>query len=201
MNPRSLLPALSCALLVLALSIARPAVADSPGIGSPAPDVTLTDTEGKSVRLADFAESTSDTGEKKEGKVAVVTFWSYKCPTGAQYMEKYGQLAAWCKENGVEYFAVDSYGETTDQARGYREKNGIPYPIYMDESTQIAASFGARKVTATYVIDRQGKIAYMGAFDSGGRSGDEDFEPLAQKAAEQVLRGEAVAKPVTKAKG
>ncbi len=172
---------------------------DGPEIGSQAPDLTLTDTDGKTIKLADFRATVGDGGETRPGKVLVVVFWSYKCPTGDRYMARMGELAEWCKQKGAIFVAVDSYGETAEQTKAYRENKKLEYPIYMDEPQEVARAFGARNVTATYVIDAEGRLSYAGGFDDG--SGKDDREQYARDAARQVLAGEKVAVPMTKAKG
>lgn len=172
-----------------------------PAIGAQAPDLVLSDTEGKQIKLADLRAASGDGAEKKEGQVVVVTFWSFKCPSGSHCMPKFADLAAWCKEKGAAFVAIDSYGETTEQTRNYRDKNGIAYPIYMDESQEAARAFGATKVTTSFVIDRSGKVAYTGAFDSGEPADSADRQAFTQDAATQVLAGEAVKNPTTTAKG
>lgn len=187
--------------LLFVLASAVSGAPQGPEIGSATPDLVLSDTEGKQVKLADLRATQGDAADKKAGQVVVVAFWSFKCPSGSRCMQKMADLAAWCKDKGAVFLAVDSYGETTEQVKSYREKNGITYPIYMDESQETAGALGATKVTTSYVIDRQGKFAYVGGFDSGEPAGAADRQAFAQDAAQQVLAGEAVKNPVTTPKG
>ncbi len=159
-----------------------------PQPGDPAPDLVLTDTAGKTIRLADLRK-----GEGRDGRLAVISFWSPTCPTGKGHLAGYAALADWCRTNDVDFFAVDSYGDSTEKAAALAKEHGCTYPVYMDEATTVARQFGARMVTATYLLDREGRIRYRGALDNGG-SGADLVLPAAI-AARELAQGKEVSCP------
>lgn len=189
----------STAMLALLLCL-RTSPAPALEVGATAPELELKDTDGNTVRLAELRDR-QEGEEKKGGQVTLITFWSFKCPTGKQYLSKMSALSAWCKENGVVFVAVDSYGETADQVKAYRQENAIPHPVFMDENQEVATALGAQRVTHTIVLDRQGRVAYQGGFDNGAAADAGDLEPHARTAAKQVVDGQPVTTPETKAKG
>ncbi len=161
-----------------------------PQPGTPAPDVSFVDLEGKTHRTADYRKS----GDKP-GKVVVLSFWSPTCPTGKQNMDAFADLARWCRENQVQFFAVDSYGDTAEKAAALVKEHGVDYPVVMDESTAAARALGAKTVTITYVLDPEGRIRYRGALTN--RKSGADRVLYASLAAKEILDGKEVT--VTKA--
>lgn len=159
-----------------------------PQPGQAIADLTLTDLAGHAIRLADFRKA-----EGREGKVVVLSIWSPTCPTGKSHLAAYDALARWCQERGVEYYALDSYGDSAEKAAQLAKENGVTYPVCMDESTAIAKALGARTVTATYVLDRTGAVAYRGALDNGKDGAARVLYPAA--AAQELLDGKPVSAP------
>ena len=120
----------------------------------------LPGTDGKSHSLADY-----------QGKVAVVLiFTCASCPTAVDYEERINAFAKrWGGANGqVAVVAVcvnrvkgDSLTELTERAK----QRQFAFDYLYDESQKIAKDYGAIFTPEFYVLDRDRKVVYMGAFD------------------------------------
>lgn len=130
-------------------------------IGDAAPAwKSLPGTDGKSHSLDDL----------KDKDVVVVVFTCNSCPYAVDYEDRIIALAG--KHAGprgkaavvainVNKIAEDSLPEMKKRA----EARGFTFPYLFDESQQIARDFGATYTPEFFVLDRQRKIAYMGALD------------------------------------
>ncbi len=148
--------------LALALSFAFSClVPDEPAeLGKVVPDLSLKDVNGKDLRLSDFRKS-----DKAEGKPLLVLFWSYKCPSGRVILEDVKKLAERCEKEGVAFLGLCAYGESEEQIKKYSDKERLTYTLCYDAGKKGTKLFGAKVVTASYVLDREGKLVYRGAWD------------------------------------
>jgi len=113
-----------------------------------APDFTLADADGHSVRLADM-----------RGKVVLLNFWATWCkPCG----EEIPWFVEFQKENQPRGFAA--MGVSMDEGgwgavRPFLEAMQINYPIVIGND-QVAALYGGlRALPLTLIIDREGRVA------------------------------------------
>jgi len=147
-------------LAAAALALASPALAAE--VGSPAPDFTLQDLQGKTVRLADL-----------RGKVVVLEWFNPGCPF-VRAAHTRGTLvgdAARHARDGVVWLAVNSaapgkqgYGEDANRtaAQAFR----MAYPVLLDPTGQVGRAYGATNTPGMMVVDREGRLAYRGAIDN-----------------------------------
>ncbi len=174
----NLLLTLGCALLTSTSG------EDKAELGKVVPDLTFKDLSGKEFKLSDFRKN-----EKSEGKVVHLVFWSYKCPSGAKIMADLKALSEKCEKEGVVFVGLCAYGESEDQLKKYADQNDVKYPLCFDTDKKGAKLFDAKVVTASFVLDREGKLVYRGAWGK------------AWAATEATLAGKEVAEKETKAKG
>lgn len=166
-------------------------------IGDAAPEFKLMDTDGKEVKLSDF-----------KGKVVIIEWFNPECPAITQHHEKaktFNDMHAAFKGKDVVMLAINSsapgkQGNGKDKNAKAKTDFGMEYPILLDESGEVGKSFGATNTPHCFVIDKDGKLAYQGAIDNGkfGKNGDKNY---VKQAAEQLLKGETVTEPETKAYG
>ena len=171
-------------------------------IGSPAPDFSLPDIDGKVVRLADF-----------RGKVVVLEWFNPECPFVKAAHTK-GSLVSAAKKHttdGVVWLAVNSgapgkQGAGADKSRAGKASFALEHPILLDESGAVGKLYGAERTPHLYVIDEKGVLVYRGAIDNspdgiGESPSDGKLTSYVDEAVGAVRAGKAVAVAETKAYG
>lgn len=174
----------------------------APKIGEPAPGFTGMDTSGKSHALSDF-----------RGKPVVLEWTNHDCP----YVRKHyssgnmqqqqqaatGQGAVWLS---IISSAPDKQGHVTPaQADALTaERNAAPSAVILDEKGEIGRLYGAKTTPHMYIIDADGKLAYMGGIDSIPSTNPADIAKATQyvpAALAQVMQGKPVTPSVTRPYG
>jgi len=174
----------------------------APKIGEPAPGFTGMDTSGKSHALSDF-----------RGKPVVLEWTNHDCP----YVRKHyssgnmqqqqqaatGQGAVWLS---IISSAPGKQGHVTPaQADALTaERNAAPSAVILDEKGEIGRLYGAKTTPHMYIIDADGKLAYMGGIDSIPSTNPADIAKATQyvpAALAQVMRGKPVTSSVTRPYG
>lgn len=133
-------------------------------VGQPAPDFTLKDATGKTVRLSDF-----------KGKHVVLEWTNPGCPFVRKHYDS-GNMPATQKDatsKGVVWLAINStekassdYLEPTKLAAWKAERKSTPSAILMDEEGTVGKSYGARTTPHMYIVNPQGQLVYAGGIDS-----------------------------------
>lgn len=130
-------------------------------IGDPAPAWNdLPGVDGKKHSLADL----------KEKEVVVVVFTCNSCPYAVDVEERlialHEQLSAEGKGALVAVCSNVFKDDTLEEifARAKEQKFGFAY-LHDDEKSSLANAFGARRTPEFFVLDKERKIAYMGAID------------------------------------
>lgn len=141
---------------------AQQAVQVPAALGQLAPDFTLPDVDGKSVKLSDF-----------KGKTVVLEWFNPGCPFVRASHTK-GSLVGTAdrhQKNGVVWLAINS-GAPGKQGAG-RETNlqakkefGLSHPLLLDESGAVGKLYGAKTTPHMYVIAPDGKLVYRGGIDN-----------------------------------
>ncbi len=142
--------------------------------GDEAPAFTLPDTKGEEVSLADF-----------KGKLVVLEWLNYDCPFVKKHyqsgnlpalQEKYtGQEVVWLSINSS---AEGKQGYLPGEklaARSEKEGNKAS-AILLDTSGKVGKAYGARTTPHMYVIDAEGKLAYLGGIDDKPTTKASDIE-------------------------
>jgi cytochrome c biogenesis protein CcmG/thiol:disulfide interchange protein DsbE len=120
-------------------------------VGSRAPDFTLTSFDGQQYRLSDL-----------RGRVVVLNFWASWCKPCEQ--EAADLEAAWRNYNeqgdDVLFLGV-AWTDTEKKSLEYMQKFDITYPNGPDLGTRISQAYRTTGVPETYIIDRNGDLAYV----------------------------------------
>lgn len=196
-------------VLVAALAVAAPALADCGKCGSSAahshdgvthhahqaPDFELTDHDGKVHKLSDY-----------QGKIVVLEWTNPQCPfvqrhyangstTMIDLQKKFaGQDVVW--------MAVDSsHFVTAESASSWAERKGIDYPILLDADGKVGMMYEARTTPHMFVIGTEGQILYQGAIDDDRAGKNADRTNYVAAALSAALAGEAVEVAETKPYG
>ncbi len=161
--------ALLAALLMLP-GQARPA----PAVGQAAPDFSLTDTAGKTVRLSDF-----------KGKHVVLEWTNPGCPFVRKHYDP-SNMQALQKEaggKGVVWLAVNSTADShpdylapSQMGRWMSQQKAAPAATLMDEEGSVGKSYGARTTPHMYIVNPQGMLIYAGGIDSIASARPDDIK-------------------------
>jgi hypothetical protein len=163
----------------------------APALGEVAPDFTLPDATGRTVRLADL-----------RGRLVVLQWINPGCP----FLKKHyasGSLVALQRETvarGVQWLLVESNrpdtrdyfepAELLDWLRGHRSP---AQAVLMDDTSRVARAFGARTASHSYLLAADGRLLYAGAVDSIPSTRAEDIPravPHLRNALMAALAGE-----------
>lgn len=143
----------------------------SPREGFSAPDFTLETLDGRQMTLSDL-----------RGQVVLVNFWASWCPPCRAEMPAIERVYRSYKDLGLEVLAVN----TTNQddvaaAAAFVQELGLSFPIPLDHTGAVSASYNLRGLPSSYFIDEQGVIRSVVV-------GGPMSEALVQSKVEELLR-------------
>jgi hypothetical protein len=156
-----------------ALAFAAAAQA-APTVGQPAPDFTVSDSNGKPIKLSDY-----------RGKYVVLEWTDPACPFVRKHYDS-GNMPATQKEalaKGAVWLSINSsakssyaYMEPAKLAAWLRERQSQPSAVLMDEEGTAGMAYGARTTPHMYIIDPRGRLIYAGGIDSVPSTNPEDIK-------------------------
>lgn len=205
MDKRSFLKAgLAAAFLGSAALIVGTAGATTGGplVGSPAPNFTATDSNGKTVSLADF-----------KGKTVVLEWTNNGCPFVRKH---YGSgnmqaLQAEAARSGVVWLSIASsppgYQGHVDGAQANKvvaDVGARPTAVLLDHNSVIAKAYQARVTPHMYIVDPKGTLVYMGGIDDKPTANPADIpgaKNYVREALGELKTGKPISAPNTRAYG
>ena len=162
-----------------------------------APDFTLTNYDGKTVKLPDYA-----------GKIVVLEWFSYECPFARYNYEKttaVNDLVNRFKDKGVVFLAINSTGhQESTKNKEFAEQFKVSHPILNDSKGVVGKAYGAQTTPHTFIVDTGGSIVYSGAFDNapiGKIPEGTQYVNYIDKALEELTAGKTVSIAETKPYG
>jgi peroxiredoxin len=133
--------------------------ADKLKVGDAAPQWTgIVGTDDKPHGLADF----------KEAKAVVIVFTCNHCPVATAYQDRLVALQKDYKDKGVQVVAIcvsKGPADDLDAMKKRAESAGFNFPYLYDPTQQVGRDFGAACTPHAFVLDKDRKLAYMGAID------------------------------------
>lgn len=129
-------------------------------LGSPAPDFLLPDTEGKTVRLADFA-----------GRPLLVIFLCNHCPYVKHIANDLAQVTGKYMQKGVAVVGISSndvvnYPEDSmPNMRVEKRNRSYPFAYLFDETQEVARAYHAACTPDFFLYDADRRLVYRGQFD------------------------------------
>lgn len=118
--------------------------------GQVAPDFTLTDQNGETVKLSDY-----------RGKKVILNFWATWCPPCRAEMPHMQEFHENNADGDVVILAVNLTAQDNgDEAiRSFIDEFGLTFSIPMDETGSTAQTYQIRTVPTTYILNTKGEIA------------------------------------------
>lgn len=183
-------------LFALPLLLAAAGAQAAATVGQPAPEITLKDTTGKTVRLSDF-----------KGKHVVLEWTNPGCPfvrkhydsgnMPATQKDAAGKDVVWLAVNSTEKASGD-YLEPAKLSGWLKERQSVPTAILMDEEGTAGRAYGARTTPHMYIVNPQGQLIYAGGIDSIASAKVDDI-PRATNYVKTGLAEALAGKPLTAA--
>jgi peroxiredoxin len=178
----------------LALLVAVAPAFAAPQVGQPAPEFTLTDSNGTSHKLSDF-----------KGKFVVLEWLNHGCPfvkkhydsNNMQMLQKEftGQDVVWLS---IVSSAPGKQGHMSaeDTNKTKAEKGAAPTAILLDENGTIGKLYNAKVTPEMFIVNPEGLLIYAGAIDDK-KSTDPDDVKTSKNYVSQALNEALKGKPVT----
>jgi peroxiredoxin len=118
-------------------------------VGGPAPDFTLEDLDGRSVRLSDH-----------RGQVVLINFWATWCLPCKTGMPEIESVYRTHRERGFAVLAVDMQ-EHAGLVRPFMAELGLTFPALLDLDGAVTRAYRVRGLPASFLVDRQGTVRYL----------------------------------------
>lgn len=189
-------------LAPLIVGAALLAGAQAATVGQPAPDFTLKDVNGRTVRLSDY-----------RGRHVVLEWNNPGCPFVRKHYDS-GNMQALQKEaaaKNVAWLAINSteashgdYLPPAQLGRWMSEQKAAPAATLMDEDGSVGRAYAARVTPHMYIVDAQGGLVYAGAIDSIPSGRAEDIRTATnyvRQGLDETLAGKPVSQSTTRPYG
>jgi peroxiredoxin len=131
------------------------------GLGRPlpgelAPSFSAPDIEGDEFRLLDY-----------RGEVVVLNFWATWCAECEDEIPEFESIWREVGADGVQFVGVAMNDSVAAVSAVARDQN-VSFPLIVEEEGQITSSYGVTGVPETFIIDQDGKVAFIhvGVVDS-----------------------------------
>jgi peroxiredoxin len=170
-------------------------------VGDVARDFSLKNVDGKYVSLKDYGNDASG---------FIITFTCNHCPYSKAYEDRIIALDKKFAGLGYPVIAInpndpadypeDSFDNMVQRAK---EKN-YTFPYLIDETQEIARTYGATRTPHMYVVQKTGKgleVVYIGAIDDNTQNPEAAKNKYVEAAIEAIIKGQKPAVSFTKAIG
>lgn len=131
-------------------------------LGTPAPDFSLPNVDGRTVSLADF-----------DGAPALlVAFLCNHCPFVKHVADAFAELAREYQQRGVAVVGISSNdvanypADSPEQMVHEAEERGYTFAYLYDETQDVAKAYQAACTPDFYVFDKNHELVYRGQMDS-----------------------------------
>ena len=163
-------------------------------VGDAAPAFTLQDTQGRTVKLADF-----------KGRHVVLEWTNPGCPFVVKHYdaknmqalqkEASGKNVVWLSINSTARGHADHLAPAALQYKLSTDWGAAPTAVLMDETGSVGRAYAARTTPHMFVIDSAGKLVYAGGIDDKRSSNPADI-PGARNFVRAALADSLAGKPV-----
>lgn len=113
----------------------------------PAPDFTLVDSNGSSLRLSDY-----------KGQLVLLDFWATWCHGCKTEIPWYMSFVSKYKDQGLAAIGVAMDDDGWKKVKPFVTANKMNYPVVLGNDS-LAKRYGINALPVTLLIDREGRIA------------------------------------------
>lgn len=137
--------------------------------------------------------------EFSKAKLLVVCFTCNGCPVAVAYEDRFKEFVKEYKEKGVEFVAINvKSSESLADMKARAKESDFNFVYALDESQDSAREYGAKVTPHLFVLDKDRKVQYVGAFDNDM---DKPTKHFVKDAVDALLEGKTPPTTVTKAVG
>ncbi|MCC5789480.1 MAG: redoxin domain-containing protein [Opitutales bacterium] len=184
------------------LLLATGLVASAATVGEPAPEFTLTDSNGVEHSLSDF-----------EGQFVILEWINHECPFVVKFYSvgKMQELQQTYTAQGAVWLKINSSAPgkqghmTPEQANEIAEEKEVnATATLLDHDGEVGRLYSARVTPHMYIINPEGVLVYNGAIDSIRSANSDDIaeaENYVVSAMTAAMAGEEIENPVTQPYG
>jgi AhpC/TSA family len=195
--PRRGLIALLAGTGLFGLVVPAAVAADSSAqarLGAPAPNFTLTDSNGRSLSLSDF-----------KGKTIVLEWTNHECPYVRKHYAGQNMQALqkkWTAQGVIWLTVISSHPGAQGFVHGLEankltdDRGAAPTAVLLDSRGGVGRSYGALVTPHMYVITGDGALVYMGGIDDKPTTRLEDLK-TARNFVDAALSEVVAGKPVS----
>ncbi len=126
----------------------------------PAPEFILTDTEGKTVSLADY-----------KGKIVILDFWATWCgPCKQSFPGMQKALNKYADNDNVKFLFVNTWERVDNKlenAQNFIKQNNYTFRVLMDEKNEVITKYKVSGIPTKFIIGKDGNIKFVAVGFSG----------------------------------
>jgi peroxiredoxin len=152
-------------------------------LGTPAPEFSLPDTEGRPVALADF----------KDAPALLVMFICNHCPYVKHVRQGLQQMGRDLQARGVAVVGINSNDvaaypdDAPDKMRSEKQAAGYTFPYLFDETQAVARAYRAACTPDFFLFGRDLRLVYRGQMDDSRPGNDRPVTGEDLRAAVEAL--------------
>ena len=138
--------------------------------------------DGKPHSLSDY----------KDAEVLVVAFTGNNCPVAQAYQERFRNLVRDYRGKKVQFIAINANAgeaDRLDEMKEHAAARNFSFDYLADPQQKVARAYGAAATPHLFVLDKERRIAYMGAFDDSMNPAKVEHHYV-RDAVEALLKGE-----------
>jgi peroxiredoxin len=151
-------------LIALAAALGAGCVSAAPSPTGPVPTTPAV----PPTLLVTLDGTTTDLAAVIRGRAAVINFWATWCDACVREIDAFKRLEVQANARGDALVVGVAVGERRETVAAFARRSGLRYAQLVDEDYRLADALGERRVPATLVVDRHGRIIYRGgALDAG----------------------------------